>query len=399
MTATAADLPAILGGVPTIPAGPPPWPPDDDAVAAALHAVIADRSWGRYHGPHCGQLRAALAALHGVPHIHLCASGTAAVELALRGLGVGAGDEVLLAAYDFKANFADVLATGATPVLVDVRSDDAQLDVARLEAAASPATAAVLVSHLHGGAVHMPRLRALADAHGWAVLEDACQTPGSTIHDRPAGTWGDVGVLSFGGSKLLSAGRGGAVLTARDDVQQRITRYTQRGNDLSPLSEVQAAILLPQVETLAHNNARRTAGGTQLIALLADEPALQPLACVRTQANHQPGLYKLGFWYNSAACAGLSRELFAAAMRAEGVALSPGFAALHRTHARRRFRSIGELPHADAAADRLLVLHHPVLLEEPPVIAQVAMAVARVRSFAAPIAERLPADHAAPLFD
>src|SRR5688572_14356506 len=82
-----------------------PWPVRDEAVRDALVRAWADGSWGRYHGPHCEQLRGELSALHHVEHVTLCSSGTVAVELALRGLKVGADDEVILAGYDFPGNF------------------------------------------------------------------------------------------------------------------------------------------------------------------------------------------------------------------------------------------------------------------------------------------------------
>lgn len=194
---------------------PPAWPLPDEAVEAALRRAFADGSWGKYHGPNCRELSARLAAMHGCEHIVLTCSGTAAVELALRGLRIGPGDEVILSAYDFEGNFKNVLAVGAKPVLVDVDPVSGQLDTNQLEAARSLHTKAIIASHLHGGVVAMPAVRAFADQHQIAVLEDACQMPGAIVHGRIAGTWGDVGVLSFGGSKLLTAGRGGAARHSR----------------------------------------------------------------------------------------------------------------------------------------------------------------------------------------
>ncbi len=160
-SSAATERPAILGGGAVFPHGPPSWPVPDDAVRDVAVAALSDGSWGRYLGPHGDRLREALAELHGARNVRLCSSGTAAVEFALRGLGVGPGDEVVLAAYDFEANFKNVLAIGATPVLADVRGDDAQLDVEPLNDIASKQIKAVLVSHLHGGIVDMPRLREL----------------------------------------------------------------------------------------------------------------------------------------------------------------------------------------------------------------------------------------------
>ena len=340
---------------------PPAWPLPDEAVEAALRRAFADGSWGKYHGPNCRELSERLAALHDCEHVVLTCSGTAAVELALRGLRVGPGDEVILAAYDFEGNFKNVLAVGAKPVLVDVDAVSGQLDTDQLEAARSPQTKAILASHLHGGVVAMPAVRAFADQHQIAVIEDACQMPGAVVHGRVAGTWGDVGVLSFGGSKLLTSGRGGALVTRDAEIVQRIRVQTERGNDAYPLSELQAAVLVPQLDRLAERNQLRAANVSRLLSLLSDVTGLRCFVDAGSSVESSPGFYKLGFWLDASKL-GSSREDFACAMRASGVALDPGFRALHRTHARGRFRAVGDLPNATRADESIVVLHHPVLL-------------------------------------
>src|SRR5438309_5164625 len=149
------ETPALLGGTPVRPQGPPPWTPDDPEVHDALRAALADRSWGMYHGPHSGRLEDALRAFFGVEHALACGSGTFAVELALRALKIGAGDEVILAAYTYPGNFLGVHAVGAQPVLVDLDPDNWNLAPELLAAAVGPKTRAVIVSHLHGGIVPM----------------------------------------------------------------------------------------------------------------------------------------------------------------------------------------------------------------------------------------------------
>ncbi len=371
------DRPAVLGGTPLRPEGAPGWPPEDPSIVDVLHQAAIDGSWGRYHGPHTTTLSERLARLHGLEHVVLCASGTAAVELALRGLKIGPGDEVLLAAYDFRGNIQDVLCVGATPVLVDIRPDNWNLDVSLVEAAITDATRALLVSHLHGGLVDMPLLRDLADARGLAIIEDACQVPGARVCGRTAGTWGDVAVLSFGGSKLLSAGRGGALLTNDEGVVQRAKLYTQRGNEAYPLSELQAALLVPQLDTLSESNQRRGLAANRLIEGLAACPGLRPFTNPLLD-DSQPGYYKLGLQFNPADCGNLSRDAFAKAVRCEGVAIDPGFRSLHKSHARRRFTAAHEMPHADQADSNVLVLHHPVLLGSDDDLQQVLTAVDRV---------------------
>ena len=386
-----ADLPAIHGGEPVNPAGPPPWPPADLDVRGVFEELAATGEWGRYHGPHTGVLTAALADLHGGCGVHLCSGGTAAVELALIGVGVTAGDEVILAGYDFRACAANVLALGAVPVAVDVRAEDWQIDPAAVGAAITPKTRAVIVSHLHGGVVDLPAVRDLCDSAGIAVVEDACQAPGARIAGRPAGTWGDAGTLSFGGSKPLTAGRGGAVLSSDDRVLARVRRHVGRGNDLSPLSEMQAAVLLPQVARLPAATATRSAAADTLRGI----DGLTPLA-PRSTAETRPAFYKMGFRYDPAAFGGLSRDLFCAAVRAEGVALDPGFSSLRAQFSPRRVRFAGELPNAAAAGGNCVVLHHPVLLAGGEVLAAVPAAVERVRRFAGRIAAEGPPPPARP---
>lgn len=380
--------PAILGGIPVRTAGPPVWPPDDPDVADAVAKCVADGAWGQYCGPSHDALAARLADDHGCAHALPCASGTVAVELALRGLKVAPGDEVVMAAYDFKANFQNVLLLGATPVLVDLDPHNWNLAVEHLDAAIGEKTRAILVSHLHGGYVCMPEVMEIANRHSLPVLEDACQMPGARIHGRIAGTTGDVGVLSFGGSKLLTAGRGGAVLSDRDDVVQRIRIYTQRGNEAYPLSELQAAVLLPQLDKLSERNTVRAKNVEYLRQRLEERPGLKPFRNGAGDNDSQPGYYKLGLQYDAAEFGAMSRELFSEALRAEGVGVDLGFRALHTTHSRRRFRTAGDLPNADDADNRVMTLHHPVLLEDTAAMDEIVSAVEKIRGHAEGIVNR-----------
>jgi dTDP-4-amino-4,6-dideoxygalactose transaminase len=374
------ELPAILGGAAVRPEGPPDWPGMDPAVSAAVERALADGTWGKYHGPHCSQLAQRLAEYHECEQAVLCCSGTAAIELALRGLKVGSGDEVILAAYDFKGNFQDVLTVGATPVLVDVTAANSNLDPDRLEEAIGPKTRAIIASHLHGGVVPMSAVMQVARRHGVPVIEDACQLPGAEIEGRIAGTAGDVGIHSFGGSKLLSAGRGGALVTNDAELVQRVRLYSHRGNDAYPLSELQAAALLPQFEQLDDRNKRRQQNVGRLRKLLADR--LGVTAFDNGKVSALPGYYKFGLMYDADAFGGLSREMFSAALRADGIAVDPGFRALHRIHSRRRFRALGDLQNAERSDECVLTLHHPILLGDDGDIDQIATAIDKIRRHA-----------------
>jgi dTDP-4-amino-4,6-dideoxygalactose transaminase len=369
-------LPALLGGPPVRPQGPPDWPAPDEEVRLALQAAYADGSWGKYHGVYVARLEERLAEYHRVPHALTCGSGTFAVELALRALKVGPGDEVVLSAYDYPGNFLNVHAVGAKPVLVDLDPTNWQMSLDRLPEAVGPAAKVVIASHLHGGMVPMARLTTFASERGLRVIEDAAQCPGAWIDGRRAGTWGDVGILSFGGSKLLTAGRGGAFLTGAVDLHQRARVFQTRGNIVCPLSELQAAALLPQIDKLDGYTSRRLSNVARLTELLRVIPGLRPFAVGPSDAT-KPAFYKLGFQLDEAAF-GLSRERFVRALRAEGIAFDEGFRALHAGRSPTRFRRAGDLAEADRAHRGAVVLHHPVFLGSEADVDEVAAAVRKI---------------------
>jgi dTDP-4-amino-4,6-dideoxygalactose transaminase len=351
---------AIHGGPRALAGELPAWPPADDAVQDALRQALADGSWARYHAGHTERLAAELARLHQVELVTLCCSGTFAVELALRGLKIGPGDEVILAGYDFPGNFRAIEATGARPVLIDVEPDGWLVDPAEIPAAVGPRTRAVIVSHLHGGMADMARMMELAAAHGLAVVEDACQASGAAVAGRVAGAWGDVGVLSFGGSKLLAAGRGGAILTRDAEIHQRARIFAHRGNDAFPLSQLQAVVLLPQLARLAERNERRRAAVGRLLEAAAGLPGLRPL--VNRAREAVPSYYKLAWHFVPQELGDCPRDEFLAALQAEGLPIDAGFRGFVR-RAPRRCRKVGDLAHSRRAAEATLVLHHPILLE------------------------------------
>jgi perosamine synthetase len=379
-TSNDLTLPAILGGKPIRPEGPPAWPPAWEEVSRAVKQSLDEGGWGLYHGPNTRLLTERLSSYHDVEFVELCCSGTFAIELALRALQIGPGDEVILAGYDFIGNFNDVVAVGARPVLIDLDPDNWNLNPELIREAIGPNARAIIVSHLHGGVVPMKRVVEIAHEHGLRVIEDACQAPGAMVEGRKAGTWGDAGVISFGGSKLLSAGRGGAMLTSSPEIRQRAQVYCNRGNHAYPLSELQATVLLPQLERLDQRNRERSVSVSKLAEGLKSVSGLRFLD--NRGSSVSPGYYKLGFQYDSDEFDGLSRDSFVRAARAEGIEFNAGFRAFHLCRSSRRFRKAGGLAVATMADSNMLVLHHPALLEGAESIDQVTRGVHRIRAWA-----------------
>jgi dTDP-4-amino-4,6-dideoxygalactose transaminase len=349
----------------------------DEEVKAALLAAYANGSWGKYDGPNSAILRDTLVQLVGQPFVELCSSGTIAIELALRGLRIEPGDEVILAAYDFSGNFRAVEAVGGRPVLVDLAPSSWRMDLECLTEAIGPKTKVVIASHLHGDLLPMPTLCGIARAQNVAVIEDCCQVPGATVAGQPAGSWGDISVFSFGGSKLLTAGRGGAAMTSCNELHQRMRIANERGNLAYPLSELQAAVLPPQLAKLGERNATRLANVRRLLQQVA-LIGLEPVQLV-SDHTYSAAFYKLPFFLPDRSGAGpeIPREDWIAHFQAAGLAIDAGFRGFAKRSSS-RCRQVGELTNARRAARSTLVLHHPVLLQSAATIDEVGAILARV---------------------
>ena len=252
-----------------------------EELMAAIAGVL--RSGTYIMGPQVAAFEAEVAAYLGVRHAIGVNSGTDALVIALRALGLGAGDEVITTPFTFFATAEAVSAVGATPVFVDVDRRTFNLDPAAVEAAVTARTRAILPVHLYGQAADMDRLQAIADAHGLRIVEDVAQAFGGTYRGRKLGTLGAFGAFSFFPSKNLGAyGDGGLIATDDDELAASARMLRVHGsrkkyfNEVigynSRLDELQAAILrvkLPHLE--ASNAGRREAAGRydRLLAGLA----------------------------------------------------------------------------------------------------------------------------------
>ncbi len=212
-------------------------------------------------GPAVRKLEASLAAYLSVPHAVGVASGTDALLVALRALGIGPGDEVVVPTYTFFASAGAVWNSGARPVLVDVEEGTYTIDLHALENGLSPRTKAVMPVHIFGQAAQMDAILALCAPRGVAVIEDAAQSIGGTWDRIPLGGTGDIGCFSFYPSKNLGGvGDGGLITTRRDDLAARVRSlrvHGEAGKYLhesvgfnSRLDSLQAAVLQVKLEHL-----------------------------------------------------------------------------------------------------------------------------------------------------
>lgn len=256
-----------------------------DEARAAIDAVLERGDF--ILGGAVESFERAFAAYCGVAHAVGLDSGLSALELALRALDVGPGDEVITAANSFIASALPISSVGATPVLVDVDERSYNLDVERVAAAITPRTRALMPVHLYGQPAEMDALLDLAARHGLAVIEDACQAHGARYRGRRAGSLGHVAAFSFYPAKNLGAyGDGGALVTNDPAVAERarllrnygsVRKYHHevRGSNrrLDTLHAAVLSVKLPRLD--AWNEGRRRAAA-RYDALLADAGVVVP---------------------------------------------------------------------------------------------------------------------------
>jgi dTDP-4-amino-4,6-dideoxygalactose transaminase len=243
-----------------------------DEVAEGWREVLARTSF--IGGPQVTAFERDFAQFVGVAHCVGMANGTDAIEIALRALGIGHGDECILPANTFIATAEAVARAGATPVLVDCADDGTYLiDVDAVEAAVTPRTAAIIPVHLYGQAAPVEQLRSVARRIGAWLVEDTAQSHGASRLGTSAGALGDVAATSFYPGKNLGAyGDAGAALTGSDDVAARMRLIHDHGSPAkyqheirgcnSRLDTLQAVVLSAKLRRLpAWNAARRAAAG------------------------------------------------------------------------------------------------------------------------------------------
>lgn len=234
-------------------------------------------------GPKVAEFERQFAELAGVEHAVAVNNGSTALTAALIGLGVGPADEVLTSPFTFIATVNAILATGARVRFADIRTDDFNLDPDAVRAATTGRTSVLMPVHLFGQTADMDPLLGLADAGGLKVVEDAAQAHGATYGGRPAGSFG-VGCFSLYATKNITTGEGGMITTSDDALADRLRvlrnqgmraryQYEMVGHNYR-MTDLAAAVGLPQMATYPAQVARRRANAQRLSGLLDGVPGL-----------------------------------------------------------------------------------------------------------------------------
>jgi len=335
-----------------------------DDIARGFASVCAETSF--ILGPAVAAFEGAFASLCGVAHCIGVGNGTDAIEMMVRALGLGAGDEVLVPANTFIATALGVLRAGAKPVLVD--SDPYHLmDPAKIEERITPRTRAILPVHLCGQIADMEAIAEIAARRGLVLLEDAAQSQGARRHGR-AGGFGVAAATSFYPGKNLGAyGDAGAVVTDSDEIAAKVRKLRNWGSDKkyfhpeigfnSRLDTLQAVVLSAKLKRLETWNAARRVAAARYDALLAGLPEVETPK-VLPGNEHVWHLYMIRV---------PRRDQVLAALNAEGIGAGIHYPTPLHLHGALRdlgYRQ-GDFPVAEKAAAEILSLPmYPHLTEE-----------------------------------
>lgn len=341
---------AIAGGVPVRQKPFPSWPVWDQTEERALLGVLHSGKWWRFsyaagldlREPTSGdrsqvvELQEKFAAFQHARYGVACANGTAAIEIVLKALGIGPGDEVIVPAYTFAATATAVLQVNAIPIFVDIDPDTYNIDPKCVERTITPRTRAIIPVHFSGQSADMDALLAIARKHGLVVVEDAAHAHGSEWKGTRLGALGDGGTFSFQASKNMTAGEGGMIVTNRQEVAELCESYLWAGRAPGRpwyehhrlgwnyrLTEFQAAILLQQLERVGVQNGTRAQNARYLSGEISRINGLKPMRVDPRVTSHSYHIYMLR--YSQEDFQGLPRAAFVQALNAEGIPCMAGY--------------------------------------------------------------------------
>ena len=322
---------AINGGTPVRSASYPAWPKGDEREIDAVTDVIRSGDWGGFPEPgrYAGRFEETFAAYQGAGHGVLMVNGTITMEVALKALGIGWGDEVIIPALTFAATAYAPIAAGALPVIVDVTPSTWCIDPELVEAAITPRTRAIMPVHLGHHMADMDRIMEIANKHQLAVVEDCAHAHGQQWQGRGAGCIGNFGSFSHQSSKILTAGEGGTLLTDDDDFARRAHSIIDcgRAKDLEEkeftfggnyrLGELHAALLVVAMERFPAQQAERAENGALFEERVAHIPGVRVMPVDRRVTRWSFYNYILAIDPDS--FAGRTNEIVCAALESEGI--------------------------------------------------------------------------------
>jgi len=407
---------AISGGTPVRSAPYPDWPSLDEADVDAVTAILRGGQVGGFPepGPKAAEFGAGFAAYQGAAHGIVMANGTVTMEVALKALGVGWGDEVIIPALTFAATPYAAMAAGALPVFVDVEPERWTIDPNLVEAAVTPRTRAIMPVHLGQQMADMDRIMEIARRHDLLVVEDCAHAHGQRWREQGAGCIGDFGSFSHQSTKILTAGEGGTLTTQDERLARRAHSLIDCGRPKDAdereytfganyrLGELACALLVNGLRRFPAQQELRARLGEHFERLAADIPGvtIKP----RDPRITRWSFYRYLFEIDPDAFAGATNEQVAEALEAEGVPAEVQYPPMSRydlfqpalsrlpvavEHADRLDPSRMSFPVAEAAGERTAVyLNECIFRSDEAGVEHAVEAIAKVQRLAEQIPQR-----------
>ena len=332
---------AILGGAPIRSEPYPNWPVFDERDIHAISTVIRSGRWGGYPypGPQTTEFARRFAEMQGGGYAVPMANGTVTMEVALRAMNIGWGDEVLVPAYTFQATAAAVMSAGAIPVIVDVDFDTYCIDPKAAEAAITPHTKGMIPVHLGAEMANMDALMDLADRNNLVVIEDCAHAHGARWHDKGAGTIGHFGSFSLQSSKTLTTGEGGVLLCRTSDLaaiaaslidcgrphDETGTLFTMGAN--YRMTELQAALGIIGLDRFPEQAKQRASMAAYMDEALSEIPGVRVL---KRDARHTTRSFYQYIFAIDPKIFKAKHDVISYALEKEGIPCDVGYEAMHR---------------------------------------------------------------------
>jgi perosamine synthetase len=290
-------------------------------------------------GPKLEEFERAIGYYTGADHAVAVSSGTSALHLCIRALGIKEGDEVIVPSFAFIAVANAVRYERATPVFADIEPLTLNLDPSRVEAAITPRTRAIIVVHTFGLPADLDAILDIARRHSLFVIEDACEAFGAEYRGRKVGTFGDVGVFAFYPNKQMTTGEGGALVTRNDKIARFVRRLRNQGRDASKgwfnhtelgynyrISELNCALGCEQLKRIEQTVIRRGQLAEEYSRRLSGIPEVDcpPLSAPRCRISWFAYAVRLSAQFSEAGRDWIIRE-----MGSRGIELGRYFAPIH----------------------------------------------------------------------
>ena len=387
------SLPAILGGEPIRRRPYPGWPIHDDREKELLIKALESGRWS-VGGSLQEEFEKRFAEFQDAKHALLCSSGTTALKLALRAMGLKPGDEVIVPAYTFIATATAPIELGLRIIYADIDPQSYTIDPWSIEDEVTEKTRAIVPVHIAGRPADMDSIREFAEKHDLMILEDAAQAHGAEWMGRRVGAIGEAGIFSFYQSKNITCGEGGAVTTNDDSLADMIWSLRNVGRPRRGpwyehrvfgwnyrITEFQAAILLAQLEKAPRLMDLRDRGAETLDKLLDKIDGIEPLKHDKRVTRHAHHLYI--FKYDPREFGGLPKEKFIEALRAEGIPCSSGYRPLYTYEFLPKNKPLENVE----KASRIEAVWIPqyVLLAEREDLEDIAEAIEKIKKYAGKI--------------